>query len=57
VKKAFTEGQFPKGYSPNVSGSPPQSGPFGGFGGFNSRNVSDDSAGEIIDAEEVRRVQ
>jgi Zn-dependent protease len=54
VKKAFMEGQFPKGYSPN-STDQPQSGPFGGFGGFESRNTSDD--GEIIDAEEVRRVQ
>jgi Zn-dependent protease len=56
VKKAFMEGQFPKGYSPNTTAQP-QTGPFGGFGGFDSRNASEDGDGEIIDAEEVRRVQ
>ena len=55
VKKAFTEGQFPTGYSPN-STAQPQNGPFG-FGGYESGNASQDGAGEIIDAEEVRRVQ
>jgi Zn-dependent protease len=56
VKKAFMEGQFPGGFSPNSSPQP-QSGPFGGFGGFDSGKASPGDSGEVIDAEEVRRVQ
>jgi Zn-dependent protease len=58
VKKAFMEGQFPSGFGPSGSN---QRGPFGGFGGFDSQGTTVDrdtidGDGDIIDAEEVRRV-
>lgn len=56
IKKAFSEGQFPGGFSPNSANNQTQNGPFGGYGGFGSGTATDENAGDIIDAEEVRRV-